>query len=130
MRETSRCASIALIQRHPPAFYGAQSRSVGGPRPPPRLFPISIFQILLTLPPTQSLRQQYSGALTLQQQEAYTKSLKTLRERKVELETDLQEAKRQRFDVEDQLAALQVQHDGVKVWRKEGGGVCCRSKKR
>eukprot|EP00052_Salpingoeca_macrocollata_P029083 m.289747 g.289747 ORF g.289747 m.289747 type:complete len:2313 (-) comp22944_c0_seq3:29-6967(-) len=61
----------------------------------------------------QALRLQYSGALTLEQQESHTEALRAARARKQELEQQVQAVTKERFAVEDRLAELQLQHTSL-----------------
>ena len=77
--------------------------------------PVNFFFLKKNKLQSKALRVQYSGALTLEQQEVHHNALKAAQEKKKQLEEELIEAKNKRFEVEDSLAALQLKHEGLQV---------------
>ena len=63
----------------------------------------------------QALRLQYSGALTLEQQEAHNVLLKAAQRKKQELEVEVQKANQQRIAAEDRLATIELQQSSLQV---------------
>lgn len=73
----------------------------------------------------QDLRRQFSGALPLGQQERFSETLRSLQERKIELETALNEARAKYQAAEDYSMELKLRYDGLQeliVTLKDGQG--------
>ncbi|XP_074654662.1 centrosomal protein of 290 kDa-like [Tubulanus polymorphus] len=72
-----------------------------------------------------SLRRQFSGAVPLVRQEKFAKSMVQLQEDKKLLTLELRQVHEQRTQVEDQLAEIQLKHQGLQdlmVTLKDGRG--------
>ena len=77
------------------------------------------------------MRLRYAGAITLDQQETYAKSLEEISKRNVHLEAELKEATAVNHRAEDTIAGLEVEKEELQVscsskWQPRAQRLCGR----